>query len=107
MESKLKKISQTIYDLAVKNKAVFALLFGSYARGTETAHSDLDVIFVEETNRPFLKRLDNYFSPLSDLMKSSVDVFVYTPDEFIKMKKGFFIQRALQEGVVIFESRKL
>jgi hypothetical protein len=40
-------------------------------------------------------------------MKNSVDVFVYTPDEFIKMKKGFFIQRALQEGVVILESRKL
>jgi len=107
MENKLNKIRKTIYDLAVKNNAVFALLFGSYARGTDTAHSDLDVIFVEETDKPFLKRLDSYFSPLSDLMNNSVDVFVYTPDEFIEMKKGFFIQRALKEGVVIFESGKL
>jgi predicted nucleotidyltransferase len=107
MEGKLKKIKQTIYNLAVKNKASFALLFGSYARGTVTAHSDLDVIFVEETDKPFLKRLDHYFSPLSDLMNGGVDVFVYTHDEFIKMQKRFFIQRALKEGVVIFESRKL
>jgi len=107
MKDKLKKIEQTIYDLSVKNKAIFALLFGSYARGTATEHSDLDIIFVEETNKPFLSRLDPYFSPLSDLMNGGVDVFVYTPDEFKKMKKKFFIQRALKEGVVIFESRKL
>ncbi|MBU2563259.1 MAG: nucleotidyltransferase domain-containing protein [Actinomycetia bacterium] len=107
MKDKLEKIKQTIYDLSVKNKAIFALLFGSYARGTATEHSDLDIIFVEETNKPFLSRLDPYFSPLSDLMNGGVDVFVYTPDEFKKMKKKFFIQRALKEGVVIFESRKL
>ncbi|MBU4483096.1 MAG: nucleotidyltransferase domain-containing protein, partial [Actinobacteria bacterium] len=106
-KDKLEKIKQTIYDLSVKNKAIFALLFGSYARGTATEHSDLDIIFVEETNKPFLSRLDPYFSPLSDLMNGGVDVFVYTPDEFKKMKKKFFIQRALKEGVVIFESRKL
>jgi len=106
MESKLKKIKQTIYDLAVNNKAIFALLFGSYARGTATEHSDLDVIFVEETDKPFLARLDPYFSPLSDLMSGGVDVFVYTPDEFKKMQKRFFIQRALREGVIIFESGK-
>jgi len=107
MKDKLEKIKQTIYDLSVKNNAIFALLFGSYARGTATEHSDLDIIFVEETNKPFLSRLDPYFSPLSDLMNGGVDVFVYTPDEFKKMKKKFFIQRALKEGVVIFESRKL
>ena len=89
MKDKLEKIEQTIYDLSVKNKAIFALLFGSYARGTATEHSDLDIIFIEETNKPFLSRLDPYFSPLSYLMNGGVDVFVYTPDEFKKMKKKF------------------
>lgn len=107
MKVKLEKIKHIIYSLAVNNNAIFALLFGSYARGTETEHSDLDVIFIEETDKPFLSRLDPYFSPLSDLMKGGVDVFVYTPDEFQKMKKKFFVQRALKEGVVIFESGKL
>jgi hypothetical protein len=39
-------------------------------------------------------------------MNGGVDVFVYTPDEFKKMQKRFFIQRALKEGVIIFESGK-
>ncbi|MHB1253652.1 MAG: nucleotidyltransferase family protein [Candidatus Humimicrobiaceae bacterium] len=107
MKTKLEKIKKIIYELSIKNNATFALLFGSYARGTATEHSDLDVIFIEDTNKSFLSRLDPYFSPLSDLMNGAVDVFVYTPDEFRKMEKKFFIQRALKEGVVIFESGKL
>ena len=106
MENNLKKIKQTIFNLAVKNKASLAVLFGSYARGTATYRSDIDVIFVEETNKPFLKRLDPYFSSLSDLAGGGVDVLVYTPEEFEKMKKKFFIKRALSEGIIIFESGK-
>jgi predicted nucleotidyltransferase len=106
LEDKLKKIKQAIFNLAVKNKASLAVLFGSYARGTATDRSDLDVIFVEETDKPFLNRLDPYFSPLSDVVNGGVDVFVYTPEEFKKMKKGFFVKRALEEGVIIFESGK-
>ena len=82
-------------------------IFGSYARGTNTRHSDLDVIFVEDTRKPFLKRLDPYFNPLSKLMKGGVDVLVYTPQEFKKLKDNLFMKRAVKEGVVIFESGKL
>jgi predicted nucleotidyltransferase len=48
MNEQIENIKKTIYDLSVKNRAIFALLFGSYARGTATKHSDLDVIFVEK-----------------------------------------------------------
>jgi predicted nucleotidyltransferase len=107
MENKLNKIKKTIRDLAIKNNADLALIFGSYARGTATRHSDLDVIFVEQTSKPFLARLDTYFTPLSDFMNSGVDVFVYTPDEFKRIKNNLFLKRAIKEGVVVFESGKL
>ncbi|MFO7928578.1 MAG: nucleotidyltransferase domain-containing protein [Candidatus Humimicrobiaceae bacterium] len=107
METKKKEIKEAIHELAKKNNAILALLFGSYGRGTQTKHSDLDVIFVQETDKPFLKRLDPYFFPLSELMGAAVDVFVYTPQEYRRMKKKFFVQRALKEGEIIFESRKL
>ena len=93
--------------MAIKNNADLAVIFGSFARGTNTRHSDLDVIFVEQTDKPFLSRLDSYFNTLSDLMKDSVDIFVYTPDEFKKIKGNLFLKRALNEGVVVFESGKL
>lgn len=107
MKISQEKIKKTIYDLAVKNNALLAVLFGSFARGTQTEHSDIDVIFVQETDKPFLKRLDPYFTPLTDIIGGGVDVFVYTPKEFKKMKNKFFVKRALEEGVIIFESGKL
>jgi len=85
---------------------LFALLFGSHARGTATEHSDIDVIFVEETDAPFLQRLGRYMDPLVDELKSAAEVFVYTPDEFTSMKESFFVKKALEEGVVVFERGK-
>lgn len=107
MKYEINKIKKAIRSLAIKNNAELALIFGSYARGTNTRHSDLDVIFVEETEKPFLKRLDPYFNPLSEMMRGGVDVFVYTPHEFERIKGNFFIKRAMKEGIVAFESRKL
>lgn len=54
-----------------------------------------------------MARIDTYFGPLSALMKAGVDIFVYTPDEFKKMKNTFFIKRAFSEGIKVFESGKL
>jgi predicted nucleotidyltransferase len=54
----LSHVKEAIHMLAVSSGAQKAILFGSYARGTATRHSDIDVIFVEETVEPFLKRID-------------------------------------------------
>lgn len=107
MEYKINRIREAIRGLAIKNNADLAIIFGSYARGTNTRHSDLDVFFVENTKKPFLKRLDPYFDPLSDMMKSGVDVFVYPSREFEKIKNRPFIKRAIEEGEVVFESGRL
>lgn len=107
MKYKISRIKNAVRGLAIKNNADLAVIFGSYARGTNTRNSDLDVFFVENTKKPFLKRLDTYFNPLSEMMKSGVDVFVYTPREFEKIKHRPFIKRAIEEGEVVFESGRL
>ena len=81
-----------------------AVLFGSYARGTATDRSDVAIIFVEETGLRFLERLDRYFDPLVDRLKAHVEAFVYSPEEFERVKDRPFIRRALEEGVVLYES---
>lgn len=100
------KIKSAIESIAIKNGAMFALLFGSYARGTATRHSDVDVIFVEETSDPFIKRLGRYMDPLVDELHLAAEVFVYTPREFSAMKAGFFVKKALDEGVIVYELGK-
>jgi len=49
---KINRIKKTVRGLAIKNRADLAIIFGSFARGTNTRHSDLDVFFVEETKKP-------------------------------------------------------
>ena len=99
----LEMIRQAVSEVAHANGANLAVLFGSYARGTATRRSDVDVIFVEDTDARFLDRLGRYMNPLVDALRASVEVLVYTPHEFESMKKRAFVKRALEEGVVLYE----
>jgi HEPN domain-containing protein/predicted nucleotidyltransferase len=95
------QIERALRDVAIANHAKLALLFGSWARNTQTAHSDVDAIFVEETDDRFIDRLGRYFDPLTDRLGPPVEVLVYTPDEFARMKRRPFVARALKEGIVV------
>lgn len=85
------------------------ILFGSFARGTETRHSDVDLIIVMDTEKRFFDRYDGIHGEVLRLLKPySVEFFIYTPDEFERMRSGGnpFIRRALKEGIVAYERRK-
>lgn len=80
------------------------ILFGSFARGDYHAASDVDLLLIKETDRPFVERIGDvlavcdYSIPMNPL--------VYTPDEFTKMHKAGnpFIEQVLKEGKIIYES---
>lgn len=61
-----------------------AYLFGSCADGTAGAWSDIDLVIVAESSRPFLERPRDF----ADLFELGVplDILVYTPDEFAAMQ---------------------
>ena len=103
----LAQIKEAVAGICMKNSADLAVLFGSYARGTATEKSDIDIFLVENTTAPFLKRLDRYFDALIDVLHSSIDIFVYNHAEFRSMKDGFFIRKALEEGIILYESGKI
>ena len=83
-----------------------AILFGSYARGEPSSHSDIDLILVKQTKQRFL---DRYEGLLQDLFLAlpgiAVDALIYTPEEFEILRKKRFLARAVQEGRVIYESQ--
>ena len=85
------------------------ILFGSHARGTARADSDLDFLIVEDgpfdaqrSRRGEITRLGNilfdYFIPM--------DFLVFTPQEIDKWKdaKNHVIAHALREGRTLYES---
>jgi len=72
--------------------AMEAYLFGSFARGTCNAWSDLDVVVVKATDQPFVER-PREFTEIYEL-GIPVDILVYTPQEFkeIRMSASPFWQ---------------
>lgn len=100
------EIKQAASDVAKAKGAKLAILFGSYARGTATNRSDVDLIFVEDTDLRYIERLDGYYYPLVNQLNTPVEMFVYTPAEFERMKDSPFVARALKEGIILYESGK-
>lgn len=80
------------------------VVFGSYAKGTATSKSDLDILLIRETDLPMARRAEEV-APLVSRPWLSVDVHVYTPEEveeYAKDRFGF-VRSALTSGWVVFE----
>lgn len=82
-----------------------AILFGSFARGDASRRSDIDLILVQETDKRFL---DRYAGILWEITANTpgcdVDLLIYTPAELDSLRDRPFVAKALQEGVVVYES---
>ena len=80
------------------------ILFGSVARGDDDEFSDIDLIIVKKTETRFIQRQVDATIPVP--RDISVDIFVYTPEEFQKMieDNSPFIERALGEGIIWYEN---
>lgn len=66
-------------------RAHAAWVFGSRARGTAADDSDIDVIVVAPTERPFVERFRDYLPAVAHA-DVGVDLLVYTPEEFAQMQ---------------------
>ena len=78
------------------------IIFGSITREDWDEFSDIDVIVVYRTEKPFLDRLRELY--LCWNIPKAVDILAYTPEEFTRMSRNnFFIQEALSTGEVIYE----
>jgi len=79
------------------------ILFGSLARGDADRYSDIDLVVIKRTDKRFVERLVEAARYLD--LPVSVDLFVYTPEEFEVMAENAnpFIERVRSEGRIIYE----
>ena len=84
------------------------ILFGSYAYGEPGEDSDIDLLIIKESKKPFLERLKEFSLMLPNNFPR-VDVFIYTPTEFEVMRKreNPLVMKALQEGTIIYEAASI
>lgn len=95
-----KELSRTKAEL-IKIGAIKIILFGSAARGDLGLMSDIDLLVIVNSDKNFIERTAEIYKLIQP---SEVDILIYTPDEFEKMKKdNLFIQHILKKGKILFE----
>ena len=100
LEAELNRITAI---LAAQQTIRRVILFGSLARGESGEHSDLDLVVVQETAKPFLDWVGEIQQLL--LPRVDVDLLVYTPAEFEELATTReFVRRLRREGKVVYES---
>ncbi|HEY9206847.1 MAG TPA: nucleotidyltransferase domain-containing protein [Candidatus Methanoperedens sp.] len=79
------------------------ILFGSYANGTSTRDSDLDLLIILYTEEPMHKRILRIRKLFRDI-RVPKDIIVYTPQEVEKWKDAStaFITSIMKKGKVIY-----
>jgi predicted nucleotidyltransferase len=80
------------------------VLHGSLARGDWNRASDIDLIIVKETDRPFAKRISDVIGLCHTAL--NVEPLVYTPAEIASMLAAgnSFLEKAFREGRDLYES---
>jgi uncharacterized protein len=103
------QISEIITILSEQCKPEKIILFGSYANGTATENSDLDLAIIKKTNLPGYKRPLEFRKALRLGHKKwlfPMDIIVYTPEEIQKYGESplSFIHEIFTTGKVMYES---
>lgn len=80
-----------------------AIVFGSFARGTQTRRSDLDLALVIDTEARFLDRYEAVRGIERYLGGLHAELLIYAPGELESLVHRPFIERILTEGQVIYE----
>jgi predicted nucleotidyltransferase len=95
---------RTVFE---KHGVLRAIVFGSFARGEVSRHSDLDLIVLQDTEKRFLSRYDGLLHEIFQAVPGrDIDLLVYTPDELAQMMHRPLIASALKEGKTIYESEQ-
>lgn len=81
----MERFLATLRPLLARNGAVAAWVFGSHATETAGPGSDIDVIVVAPSDRSPVERPKDYL-PAVLAAGTGVDIFVYTPEEFERLK---------------------
>jgi predicted nucleotidyltransferase len=98
-----RELDRYLQILTTRSDPERIIVFGSMASGEITAWSDIDLVIVQQTSLPFLKRTRQMRRMLCP--RVGTDILVYTPDEFAQLRqtRAFFRDEILAKGVVLYE----
>ena len=102
-ESIQEKIDKMVRRIVKEFKPEKIILFGSYARGTPTRDSDVDLLIIMPVSGSKREKRIEIGVALHDI-RIPKDIIVATPDEVERRKNlvGTIIRPAIEEGKVLY-----
>jgi predicted nucleotidyltransferase len=76
------------------------ILFGPFARNTQTGKSDVDLIVIKQTDKRFFDRYDD-FNDIESYVCVPVDCLIYTPAEWEIIYNRIFFKNVLKKATEI------
>ena len=102
-EQEIRRVAERIGRQADAEQVI---LFGSYARGEETEHSDVDLLVIAPSDLPRVKRSRALYQLLRPY-PFAMDLVVYTPDEVKRGQESTlsFVSTVMREGKTVYVRR--
>lgn len=104
LEQELNRITEILIREYAPEKLI---LFGSVAQGEFHEWSDLDLVVIKQTEKPFMERIDEVLRLVRP--KVGLDVLVYTPaelDSLVDERQVFVLDEIIYKGAVAYERRR-
>ena len=96
-------LQRIVVKLAARPEVHRVVLFGSYAAGRRDLFTDLDLLVVMDSKLDFVTRTAELYGSLQAGV--DLDLVVYTPEEFDRMRDRRFLKHALKESEILYERR--
>ena len=99
-------LTKTVEIIARDYQAEKIVLFGSYAYGSADEESDVDLLIVKETDKPFFQRLFEVQRLVSETRRGYGFYFIVLYPTEVKERLEIgdqFIKEILTQGVVMYE----
>ena len=98
VEGLLKKVFEKIENVD------FAFLYGSFAKNTTSANSDIDLIIIGEVDET---KLTAEINKLEKMLSREINYTVYTKENFDKesVVEGGFLNLVLKDKIIFFKRK--
>ena len=97
-------LAQAIAKLSKCDIVKRVSLFGSYAEGKADLFTDLDILIIVDTDKPFLERMKEVYALLA--LPVDADILCYTSEEFDRLKEKPFFRKILAEEIMLYEKKQ-
>jgi predicted nucleotidyltransferase len=97
-------LSKIVAHLANMPEVEQVILFGSYAAGRRDLFTDLDLLVVMSSEQDFVRRTAELYQQVAAGV--DLDLLVYTPEEFERLRRRGFVRQALETGRVLHEKKR-